>query len=172
VNLYLKVLDGIENVLLVIGMLSMLLITFANVVVRNLTTFSFAFTEELVPPLFILVTLVGAGAVARRGGHLGLSLAIDKLKPKVRLGAVLITASLCIVFSILIAMYGFDLVSTQIQRNMTTPAMRWPQWIFTSFVPIGSVFMAIEFFNFGILTIIDAKKKQQAKLALNEKGGA
>jgi len=172
VNLYLKILDGIENVILVISMLAMLLITFANVVVRNFTTFSFAFTEELVPPLFILVTLVGAGAVARRGGHLGFSLLIDKLNPKVRLVAVLITAGICIVFSVLIARHGFDLVSTQLQRNMTTPAMRWPQWIFTSFVPIGGALMAVEFFNFAVLAVIGAKKEaKKAKTDTEQEGG-
>lgn len=63
-----------------IGLLG--LITFANVVVRYLTDFSFAFTEEI--SIFLMV-LVGparrASSVMAKGGHLNILFVVDRLSP-------------------------------------------------------------------------------------------
>ena len=157
---YLKVLDYIENTILFLCMTTMLVIAFLNVLVRNFTTFSFAFTEELLGPLFILATLVGAAAVARRGGHLGVSVLTDRLSEDKRRYAILLTAVISIVFCVLILYHGYTMALNQFQRGMMTPAMRWPQWVFGSFVPIGGFFMALEFFNYALLLFIDDAKKK------------
>jgi len=157
---YLKVLDYIENAILCVSMFVMMIITFLNVVVRNLSNFSFAFTEELVGPLFILVTLVGAAAVARRGGHIGLTIISDRLSENHRKYLTLFTVILSITFSVLILYYGYHITANQIARGVTSPAMRWPQWIFTSFVPIGGFFMALEFFNYAILLLTGKLNEQ------------
>ncbi|MCL2616353.1 MAG: TRAP transporter small permease [Defluviitaleaceae bacterium] len=159
-KVYLKVLDYVENTILFLSMTTMLVIAFLNVLVRNFTTFSFAFTEELLGPLFILVTLVGAGAVARRGGHFGFSLLTDRLPEGIRKAALLVIVAICVVFSVLIIYQGYIMTLNQFNRGMMTPAMRWPQWIFSSFVPIGGFFMAIEFFNFGLLKLFGGESKK------------
>ena len=152
-KLYFKILDYIENTILALSMFTMMAITFLNIVVRHFTNASFAFTEELVGPLFILVTLVGAGAVARRGGHIGLTLITDKLSENKRKYVFTFTALLSIFFSVLIVYQGYNITTTQIARGVTTPALRWPQWVFTSFVPIGGFFMVLEFFNYALLLL-------------------
>ena len=60
-----------------IGLLG--LITFANVVVRYLTNFSFAFTEEFSIFLMIFMALVGGSSVMAKGGHLNIMYVVDKL---------------------------------------------------------------------------------------------
>ena len=55
-----------------IGLLA--LITFANVVVRYATNFSFAFTEEFSIFLMVFMALVGGSSVMAKGGHLNINL--------------------------------------------------------------------------------------------------
>ena len=65
-----------------IGLLGV--ITFANVVVRYLTNFSFAFTEEFSVFLMIFMALVGGSSVMAKQGHLNITYLVDKLSPPVR----------------------------------------------------------------------------------------
>lgn len=148
---YLKALDFVENTIMVISMIVMLSITFINVIVRKFTTTSFAFTEELVTPLFILLTLVGAAAVARRGGHIGLSALTDLLPKKAQKYIALLTAVISVAFSVLLVYYGYNMVLGEYKQGMMTAALQWPEWIFGAFVPVGGLFLALEFINFGIL---------------------
>ncbi len=167
---YFKVLDGIENTIMVVSMVVMLVITFINVLVRKFTNISFAFTEEIVCPLFILATLVGAAALARRGGHIGLSALTDLLpKPMQKLVA-LFTAIISVVFSVLLIYYGYEMVVGEFKQGMLTAALQWPEWVFGSFVPIGGAFMALEFLNYGILALIETKDDDGAMGASDVKG--
>ena len=65
-----------------IGLLG--LITFANVVVRYLTNFSFAFTEEFSIFLMILVAFLGGSSVMAKGGHLKIMFVVDRFSPERR----------------------------------------------------------------------------------------
>jgi TRAP-type C4-dicarboxylate transport system permease small subunit len=62
-----------------IGLLA--LITFANVVVRYATNFSFAFTEEFSIFLMVFMALVGGSSVMAKGGHLNINLIVGKFFP-------------------------------------------------------------------------------------------
>lgn len=154
---YFKVLDTLENTILAACMFIMLALAFVNVIIRKFTTISFAYTEELVNPLFILLTLVGAAALARRGGHIGLSVLTDLLPQKTQKYVMLITSVVSSVFSIILLYYGFKMVQDEYVRKMMTAALRWPEWVFGSFVPIGAFFMTLEFINFGLLAFIKFK---------------
>ena len=61
---------------IMIGLLG--LITFANVVVRYLTNFSFAFTEEFSVFLMVLVALIGGSSVIAKNGHLRISFLVGE----------------------------------------------------------------------------------------------
>ena len=55
-------------------------ITFANVVVRKLSDSQFAWTEELVINLFVLMIMMGCALCAREGSLISLSLVFDQLQ--------------------------------------------------------------------------------------------
>jgi C4-dicarboxylate transporter DctQ subunit len=169
---YLKALDIIENTIMVSSMILMLVITFANVLVRKFTTWNFAFSEELVAPLFILLTLVGAAAVARRGGHIGLSALTDLLPKGVQKYIKLFTALVSVFFSALTFYYGYQMVLGEIESGMLTAALQWPEWVFGSFVPVGGFFMTLEFINYGILALVDENKYTDKADPNNEELGA
>lgn len=149
----LRILDLIENSIMIAGLATMLAITFANIIGRKFLDASWAFTEEITCSLFLLVTLVGAAAAARRGAHLGLSLLTDLLPLKAQHVVVLLTGIAGITLSVLLVIFGVDMVLGEMETDMRTAALGWPEWWFGAFVPIGGFLMGIEFLNFSILAI-------------------
>jgi TRAP-type C4-dicarboxylate transport system permease small subunit len=125
------------------------LITFANVVVRKLTTSQFAWTEELVINLFVLLIMMGCALGAREGSLISLSLIFDRLKVQGKKGLVTIITIVNTVFWVLLLKTGADKVVSQIASGKRTSSLGWHEWIFTIFLPIGAVFLilhTIEYF--------------------------
>lgn len=80
---YKKIMSGVaelEKIVLSVILVFVTLITFANVVVRKLSDSQFAWTEELVINLFVLLIMLGCGLCAREGSLISLSLIFDRLK--------------------------------------------------------------------------------------------
>ena len=121
----------VEKTVLVVTMLLILVLTVGNVFSRKVIHQSWSFTEELVVAIFVLITLLGAALSAREGG----------------LVMILIT-----IFSVLfmgILFYsGMDKVLAQLANQKRTFVLNWPEWIFWSFVPIGSACMILHFIEF------------------------
>ena len=66
-----------EKIICAVIFLGMTAVGFANVVVRYLTHYSLASTEELLTNGFLLLTVFGAAIAARRGEHLAVTLLVD-----------------------------------------------------------------------------------------------
>ncbi|MGL4208635.1 MAG: TRAP transporter small permease [Candidatus Adiutrix sp.] len=157
---YLRVLAIIENTIMAAGLAVMLTITFANIIGRKFLNTSWAFTEEITSSLFLLVTLVGAAAAARRGCHLGLSLLTDLLPPKAQKASIIFSGLAGITLSVMLVIFGFEMVLGEIAIDMRTAALGWPEWWFGMFVPIGGALMGLEFLNFTIMSIFKKTPKE------------
>jgi C4-dicarboxylate transporter DctQ subunit len=140
-----KFLDNIENYIMAFGLFVMTFITVINVISRKFLGLSMSFLEELTTAMFILVSLLGAAQVARKGGHLGLSALTDLLPKKYQKYVALITWAVATFFSYFLIRYGFAMVQSEIRMNMRTPALGWPEWWFGMFVPVGGIFIFIRF---------------------------
>jgi C4-dicarboxylate transporter DctQ subunit len=151
-----KLLDYLEEYILSISLLIMTFITFANVLARKVFSASWAFTEEITTALFILSSLLGAAAAAKKGAHMGLSVLTDLIPKRYQKYIALITVLSAAVFCGFLIKYGFDMVLSEIKMGQTTPAMGWPEWVFGLFIPVGGIFIVIEFMYYGI----NAFKKQ------------
>lgn len=152
---YLRVLDVIENSILVIVMIVMTVVTFVNVITRKFfTSVSLSFTEELTTMLFILLVFVGAAVAARRGGHIGLTVLTDLLPKKIKKIVPVITTVAALLLCGLLVYYGIEMVQHEIQIGMVSSALQWPEWIFGSFVPIGAGLLGLEFINYCILSFL------------------
>jgi TRAP-type C4-dicarboxylate transport system permease small subunit len=120
-----------------IGLLG--LITFANVAVRYLTDFSFAFTEEISVFLMVLVALLGGSSVMAKGGHLNIMFVVDRMSPE-RRKIVVLTANIlsCLMF-LLLAFYGSRMAWDEYRFEVTSPGLGLPTWIYTVWLPILSL---------------------------------
>ncbi|MBQ9329831.1 MAG: TRAP transporter small permease [Oscillibacter sp.] len=124
-------------------------ITFVNVLVRKFTTSSFAWSEEIVVNLFILLIMLGCALCLREGSMISLSLVFDRLGRTGKKILVAITTVVnCVFFSILLKT-GWAKVLSQMASGKTTASLGIQEWMYTIFLPIGAIFLllhTVEFF--------------------------
>ncbi len=143
---YKKIMGGIaelEKIVTSLVLTFVTLITFANVVVRKLSDSQFAWTEELVINLFVLLIMLGCGLCAREGSLISLSLIFDRLKVGGKKALVVIATIVNTVFWVLLLWTGWEKVLSQIASGKHTNSLGWPEWVFTIFLPIGAIFLIL-----------------------------
>jgi len=117
------------------------LITFANVVVRYLTNFSFAFTEEFSIFLMLIMTLVGSSSLMAKGGHLNINFVVEKLpenyRRPIQIIALMVTACAFFLLTVLSGRMAWD----EYRFEVTSPGLGIPTWIYTVWMPV--LFLAI-----------------------------
>jgi len=152
-SVYKKIMDviaGIEKVVLSVVLAFVTVITFANVLVRKLSDSQFAWTEELVINLFILMIMLGCALCAREGSLISLSLIFDRMKVGGKKVFVLIITVANTIFWALLLKTGIDKVLTQMANGKHTFSLGWPEWVFTIFLPIGCVFLILHTIEFCV----------------------
>ncbi len=112
------------------------LITFINVVVRYLTNFSFAFTEEFSVFLMVFMALIGGSSVMAKGGHLSITFIVDRLGPKKRKRVLVVAGALTALTFLLIAILGLRMAWDEYRFEVTSPGLGIPTWIYTMWLPI------------------------------------
>lgn len=145
-----KFLNNIEEYICAVCLFIMTGIAFANVISRKLLHASWSFTEEITTNLFILASMLGAAIAAKRGSHLGLSLFTDFLPKKYQKYVTLVVSLAAIALCVVIIVQGFIVVGQEMRSGQTTPALGWPEWIFGTFVPVGSIFIAIRYIQVAV----------------------
>ena len=161
---YKKLMNGIaafEKVVQSSILLFVTFLTFANVCVRKLSDGQFAWTEELVINLFVLLIMMGCGLCAREGSLISLSLVYDLVKLKAKKVMVVIITVFNTVFWVILLKTGIDKVLSQMASGKQTPSLLWPEWVFTIFLPIGAVFLILHTFEFCIDFL--GKKEEEAE---------
>ncbi len=93
------------------------------------------FTEELARFLLIWIGLLGAAYAFRKKAHLGLDLMVQKMRPRARLKAEVLTNLLCFAFAANVMVYGgARLVLLMLELGQTSAALR---------VPMGYVYLVL-----------------------------
>ena len=147
------ILGKIEDIICAICLIVMTALTFANVIARYVFSASFSFSEEITTYLFVLLSLIGSAAAARRKAHLGFTAIVDLFPAGLKRAIQTMSYALATLFSAALFWYGISMVQSQIRHGQVTAGMQWPEWIFGSFVPIGAFFITIEFLFMLIDTI-------------------
>ena len=153
---YKKIMDVVaelEKIVTSVILVFVTALTFVNVLVRKLTDSQFAWTEELVINLFVLLIMLGCGLCAREGSLISLSLIFDRLKVKGRKVFVTIITVANTAFWIILLKTGYEKVLTQMANGKLTSSLGWHEWLFTIFLPIGSVFLILHTIGFFIDTM-------------------
>lgn len=135
-----RILGAIENSILILGMAAMSIVTFVNVLTRYLLDHSLAFTEEVTVNLFVLLTFMGASAGIRRKAHLGFSLLFEQTTGGLRLFFTLLIGTITSLIFFIVLYFGIDMLFFQMNLKQMTPALGWPQWVFSAGLPLGALF--------------------------------
>ncbi|MCM3323563.1 TRAP transporter small permease [Cytobacillus kochii] len=138
-----KALSILENTLLIFGAAIMCIITFVNVVSRYITGTSFSFTEEITINILVLVVFVGASVGVRNGAHLGFTLIFDRANLPFKKILCIFTGLIVVSIFGLFTYYGIDMFLYQMSINQMTPALGWPQWIYSAGFALGCLLCVI-----------------------------
>ena len=152
-KVYKKIMDVLasaEKLILAASTLLILVLTVGNVFSRKVIHRSWSFTEELVVAVFVLITLMAAALACREGELVSLTLVTDRLPKKTKKPIVILVTVLSVIFTAILFKYGMDKVLTQLANGKRTFVLNWPEWIFWSFVPIGSVCMVLHFIEYCV----------------------
>ena len=167
-KVYKKIMDVLaaaEKLILAASTLLILVLTVGNVFSRKVIHRSWSFSEELVVAVFVLITLMAAALACREGELVSLTLVTDRLPGKTKKPVVVLVTVLSVIFTVILFKYGMDKVLTQLANGKRTFVLNWPEWIFWSFVPIGSVCMILHFVEYCIDFCTDfkfVKRKEEA----------
>jgi len=128
----------IEETLAGIAMGILALITFSNVVVRYLTNFSFAFTEEFSIFLMLLIALIGSSSVMAKNGHLNIGYFVDKFRPLARRCIRIAATGMVVLTFLLLVILGGRMAWDEYRFEVTSPGLGLPTWIYTMWLPVLS----------------------------------
>lgn len=158
-----NVFNAFERNVLMITLVVMVIIIFTNVVMRYVFNNSLSWSEELARFMFIWFSWIGVSAGLKDGEHLRVELLKTKL---IRRGLLKTNEMITILVSLIwlattliVAHYGFEVVSSQIKLGVVSPALKLPMWFAYLSVPACSLVIGIRL----IVNIFDSIKILLAK---------
>ncbi|PYZ95714.1 TRAP transporter permease DctQ [Alteribacter lacisalsi] len=126
-----------------------------NVLSRELTNRSWAFSQEISLLAVVVATFMGVSYAARKGRHITMSaffdLAPKRVKKVLAIVNPLITAIVLFVFAYFALQYTLFNYGT----GQTTSSLRFPIWIMTMFVPLGLFLGGIQFLRNMWINIVN-----------------
>jgi len=134
---------AIEEAIAAAAMAAIVLITFANVVVRYFTDESFAFTEEFSVFLMVVLAFAGASAAFVRNSHIRVTFFVEKLAPRRALAVELAVIAVTIALFAAIGGYGVRLAMDDLRFETTSPGIGVPQWLYSIWLPLLSAFIVM-----------------------------
>lgn len=131
-----RVPPGLERGLAAAAMGILALITFANVVARYFTNFSFAFTEEISVFLMVVMAFLGASAAFAEDRHIRMTFLVERIpRPtarRIEFGTLACGIALFGWLAGLSALYAYDTW----RFEETSPGIGVPVWIYWVWIPI------------------------------------
>lgn len=117
----------------------MVTIAFVNVVVRYLTSFSFAWTEELTINFFVWITMLGIARAYRTGQHLAMAVFYNLFPLAGKKFCNAISAALCLFFFGALAYTGTLEVIDEWELESISESLGVPVWWYTIATPLFSL---------------------------------
>lgn len=134
----------VEKAIMAVSTVLILVLIFMNVIGRFIFNHSFAFVDEFVVAVFVLVSLIGAALAGRKdGGLIGLSFFSDGLKGKKRIFQKMLANFVSIIYCVSLTYQGYLRVVNDFSQDVHTFVLHWPQWVFSVFVPISGICLVL-----------------------------
>jgi C4-dicarboxylate transporter DctQ subunit len=132
-----RYLEIFSTTVMIITMSIATLVAFVNVVLRYGFNYSMTWAGELTSYLFIWSALFGAAYGFKIGMHLGVTILIQKLKPRV--AKWVLSFSLVIILCYLIALikWGYDFCMFNVMLEQVSVDLGIPYWLIYMCVPIS-----------------------------------
>ena len=140
-----KVLNNIEEYLVVPLVGVMVAIVILQVIFRYIVKGSLPWSEELARYLMVWITFIGASIGVKRGAHVGIEALILALPKKAQTIAEYLGIFISVIFCIVVLGASFGIINRQIINQQISPAMRIPMWWAYAAIPGGTLLMTVRF---------------------------
>jgi len=134
---------AIEEAVAAAAMALIVLITFANVLVRYFTDESFAFTEEFSVFLMVVLAFTGAAAAFAKNSHIRVTFFVERLPAGMARPVEIAVLVVAIALFLAIAGFGARLVLDDFQYETTSPGIGVPQWLYSVWLPVLATVIAL-----------------------------
>lgn len=137
--------------------LGCVILAFASVIWRYVLNNSIIWAEELIRYMFIWLFFLAMPEVTRCGAHLALDLLPNKLTGNARKALLVAIEVLCIVFDIVIMIYGSKIAAINMAQR--TASLRIPYGYVYAAIPVGAAIMLV-FSARRIVLILEGKEEK------------
>lgn len=144
INKVSDLLDKICSVILVAMLAGMVLTTSLQIICRVFFT-ALSWSEEVTRYLLVWSTFIGAGCVYKKGGHISVTFAQEKLPQKLQKVAQVLVHLLCGALFAIAVYYGFKYMDKQ--GTQLSAALRIPMSLMYMAIPLGCGVMLLHAFN-------------------------
>ena len=120
-------------------------ITFTQVVARYVFNYSFVWALELNTFLFAWLIFLGMAYGVRVGAHIGVDALVKSLGPKAAQVCAAIGAALCIVYSVIVFIGGWQYTQKMYAIGILAQDLPIEQWVPRTVLPIGFGILILRF---------------------------
>lgn len=132
----------LERVLATLALVTISLISLANVAVRYFTDASFAFTEEISVFLLVVLTFAGASVAMRSNRHIRIGF-LERLFPRLRVPLILLQWLAGLLVLGLVLWYGGQFALEEYQWESESPGLGLPNWWYVIWLPLLALLMIV-----------------------------
>ena len=136
-----KMLDFLCKAILFISTLGIVIIAFAQVMLRVLGIGGMGWADEICRYLQTLITFVGAGYLVGSNGHIAVDLLRMSVGDFFKKAIDVFSLALCIIFGVVITYNGFWLAMSQMSQS--TSATGIPMGVIYAVLPLGGILMVL-----------------------------
>lgn len=133
----------LEDTVSVVILATLALITFANVIVRYLTSGSFAWTEEISVFLLIVLTMVAGSSAFVRMQHIRIEAFADSGTTQRRRGLAIFSTVVVLLFFMMLTVLSARMALEEYTWGDTSPAIGIPTWWYSIWMPVLSAAISL-----------------------------
>lgn len=153
-NLIDDIIAKIESVILMILLSLMVIVGFAQVVLRNLFETGISWADPMLRYTVLWLAFIGASLATKENRHINIDVLTRILSPKLKKVSFILTNSFAFSICLILLKSSIDFVRMEMKFPMEIFA-GFKNWMLELIIPIGFLFMSLRFaFNIlrGILT--------------------
>lgn len=153
--------EGAEDVVLALLFAALSVIMIVSVIGRYLLpSVPISYADQLLPDIFVWLSILGAASAARRGSHLGMTALIDRLRHRGRQVAAVTTGVVGLIFFGALAYSGAQIVVQQLRLG-SLAAFGYPAWVIAIAIPVGSVLAIVRIAQHAA-SVVRAERDEQS----------
>ena len=140
-----KILDKLEELIVVVMLAAMTLLTFTQVVMRYGFNSGWTWALELTTVFFAVMIFVGISYGVRIGAHIGIDAVVSRLPTGVRRAVSIGVVLLCLLYAGLVIYGSWIYVAKMKVVGVELEDMAIPIWVVRAILPIGYALLTFRF---------------------------